>query len=57
MKLKLQMNSKPEMRAFLKAAKPQQNEIIELGEAHIVLTVDCQWMTNSPFIYSSEFID
>lgn len=54
--LKIQFNSAPEKEAFIKKSMPQKNEIIEDGYAHMVLTVDCAWMLNSPFIYSHEYI-
>lgn len=54
--LKIQFHSAPEKEAFIKKSMPQKNEIIEDGFAHMVLTVDCAWMLNSPFIYSHEYI-
>ena len=55
--LKIQFNSAPEKKAFIKKAMPQKDEIIEDGFAHMILTVDCAWMLNSPFIYSHEYVE
>jgi hypothetical protein len=55
-KLKIKFHSKADKAAFMKKAMPQADEIFENKDFSIVLNVNCQWMLNSPHVYSHEFI-